>query len=187
MLIIKNRAFLALSDLDEPEIVKEQLEELSASATGAIEECREISYNLRPYQIKRFGLTKTLGAIFKRISEVTEIETTIEMDAIDNVFSAEAETNIYRVVQESVNNIIKHSAASAAELTVEKNGETVDISIRDDGRGFDKTAARSNGDTRGGFGLVGMAERIRILGGIYEIESQIGNGTEIKIKLRITK
>ena len=186
LLIIKNRAFLALSDLGEPEIVKEQLEELSASATEAIEECREISYNLRPYQIKRFGLTKTLEAIFKRISEVTEIETTIEIDAIDNVFSAEAETNIYRVVQESVNNIIKHSAASAAELTVEKNGETVDISIRDDGRGFDKNAAQTNDDSRGGFGLVGIAERVRMLGGSYEIESQVGNGTGIKIKLRIS-
>ncbi len=186
LLIIKNRAFLALSDLDEPEIVKEQLEELSASATEAIEECREISYNLRPYQIKRFGLTKTLEAIFKRISEVTEIETTIEIDAIDNVFSAEAETNIYRVVQESVNNIIKHSAASAAELTVEKNGETVDISIRDDGRGFEKNAAQTNDDSRGGFGLVGIAERVRMLGGSYEIESQVGNGTGIKIKLRIS-
>ncbi len=184
LLIIKNRAFLALSDLDEPEIVKEQLEELSESATGAIEECREISYNLRPYQIKRLGLTKTLEAIFRRISDVTEIETEIKLDAIDDVFSADAETNIYRIVQESVNNIMKHSAASKAELLIKKVGETVDISIKDNGRGFDKNIAKTNDNVRGGFGLVGIAERVRMLGGSYEIESLIGNGTNIKIKLQ---
>lgn len=185
LLIIKNRAFLALSDLDEPEIVKEQLEELSESAMGAIEECREISYNLRPYQISHFGLTKTLEAIFRRISEVTEIETTIEIDAIDDVFSAEAETNIYRVVQESVNNIIKHSNASTAQLIVKKSDTAVEVSIRDDGGGFDQTATQTNG-ARGGFGLVGMAERVRMLGGIYRIESRKGNGTKIEIRLEIS-
>lgn len=186
LLIIKNRAFLALSDLDEPENVREQLEELSESATGAIEECREISYNLRPYQINRFGLTKTLEAIFRRISEVTEIETTVELDSIDGVFSAESETNIYRIVQESVNNIIKHSAASEADFFIKRRGAEIDVLIQDDGRGFDKNQIDSNGGGRGGFGLVGMNERVRMLGGAYEIESQPGNGTSIKIKLIIS-
>jgi signal transduction histidine kinase len=150
LLIIKNRAFLALNDLNEPETVREQLEELSVSATGAIEECREISYNLRPYQIHRFGLTKTLEAIFRRISEVTPIETTIDMDSVDDVFSAEAETNIYRIVQESVNNIIKHSAATEADLFIKRRGAEIDILIQDNGRGFNTDTA--NGGGRGGFG-----------------------------------
>ena len=186
LLIIKNRAFLALSDLDEPETVREQLEELSESATGAIEECREISYNLRPYQINRFGLTKTLEAIFRRISEVTEIETTVEIDSIDDVFSAEAETNIYRIVQETVNNIIKHSAASEADFFIKRRGAEIDILIQDNGHGFDKDAVNSNGGARGGFGLIGMHERARMLGGVYEIESAPGRGTIIKIKLVIS-
>jgi ligand-binding sensor domain-containing protein/signal transduction histidine kinase len=183
LLIIKNRAFLALSDLDEPETVREQLEELSESAAGAIEECREISYNLRPYQISRFGLTKTLEAIFNRITEVTDIKTSIKIDSIDNLFSPEAETNIYRIVQESVNNIIKHSSASKAELNIERRGGSIEILIRDDGRGFDQSVAGTNGSGRGGFGLIGIAERARMLGGVYEIESQPGNGTRMKITL----
>jgi signal transduction histidine kinase/ligand-binding sensor domain-containing protein len=187
LLIIKNRAFLALTDLDEPETVREQLEELSESATGAIEECREISYNLRPYQINRFGLTKTLEAIFSRISEVTAIKTTIELDSIDNVFSAEAETNIYRVVQESVNNIIKHSEATSARFTLHRSGDVIEMIIQDDGRGFDKNGTPSNGEVRGGFGLVGMAERVRMLAGVYEIRSQVGSGTSINIKLPLAQ
>lgn len=183
LLIIKNRAFLALSDMDKPEAVREQLEELSDSATGAIEECREISYNLRPYQINRLGLTRTLEAIFRRISEVTEIETIIELDSIDKLFSSEAEINIYRIVQECVNNIIKHSNASEACFFIKRKGAEVDILIQDNGRGFDKNASASNGNGRGGFGLIGMNERARMLGGIYEIESKPDDGTSIRIKL----
>lgn len=186
LLIIKNRAFLALSDLYEPENVREQLEELSESATGAIEECREISYNLRPYQINRLGLTRTLKAIFRRISEVTEIETVIELDSIDKMFSPEEEINIYRIVQESVNNIIKHSGATEACFFIKCKGAEVDILIQDNGRGFDKNADKSNGNHRGGFGLIGMNERARMLGGSYEIESQPDDGTSIKIKLFIS-
>lgn len=186
LLIIKNRAFLALSELEEPEVVREQLEELSESATGAIEECREISYNLRPYQINRFGLTKTLKAIFRRISEVSKTETTINVDSIDDVFSGEAETNIYRVVQENVNNIIKHSHATEALFVIKRQGSSVEILIQDNGRGFDKNSVNANGSGRSGFGLIGITERVRMLGGDYHVESQPEQGTSIKIKLTIS-
>ncbi|HEX8249424.1 MAG TPA: two-component regulator propeller domain-containing protein [Pyrinomonadaceae bacterium] len=184
LLIIKNRAFLALSDLEEPENVKEQLEELSDSAANAIEECREISYNLRPFQIERFGLTKTLEAIFKRISEVSDtVVATTDVDSIDNLFAPEAETNIYRVVQESVNNIIKHSAATRAALAIKKRSDKVEISIRDNGRGFDAYSVNINENERGGFGLMGIAERVRMLGGSCEISSQPGTNIEISLPI----
>jgi signal transduction histidine kinase/ligand-binding sensor domain-containing protein len=183
LLIIKNRAFIALNELDEPDTVKEQLEELSDSAANAIEECREISYNLRPYQIERFGLTKTLEAIFRRISEVSAIETSTETESIDQLFTPEAENNIYRVVQESTNNIIKHSGATEASLTIKRTGETAEIRIHDNGRGFDRQQVAGNGSKRTGFGLVGMAERMRMLGAEYQIDSRPGNGTNIKISL----
>lgn len=183
LLVIKNRAVFALGDLTEPEIVKEQLEELSLSATGAIEECREISYNLRPYQIERFGLTKTLKAIFQRMSQVTEIETAIDMESLDGLFTADAETNIYRIVQENVNNIIKHSSATAAGLNTTVRGRAVTITIRDNGSGFDRRSIPTDPAKKGGFGLVGMAERVRMLGGVLHIDTEPGNGTTVKIEL----
>jgi len=114
LLIIKNRVALAQTDVDERETVEEQLSELSQSATAAIEQCREIAYNLRPYQISRFGLSKTLYGIFMRLNEVTPIKATAEIDEIDDLLSPEAESSVYRIVQETVNNIIKHSGASEA-------------------------------------------------------------------------
>lgn len=187
LLIIKNRALLALKDFDDREKVREQIEELSESTAEVIEECREISYNLRPYQIEHFGLTKTLEGIFRRISDVSECAAIIEIDLIDDLFSAQEQTNIYRVVQESVNNIIKHSEASEARLFIEKGDSAVEISIADNGRGFEPNGVKQNEDKRGGFGLVGIAERVRMLGGSYEIHSLPGRGTNIKIKLPLTE
>ncbi|HXF43688.1 MAG TPA: two-component regulator propeller domain-containing protein, partial [Pyrinomonadaceae bacterium] len=184
LLIIKNRAFLALSELESKETVKEQLEELSNSAAGAIEECREISYNLRPYQIDRFGLTRTLEAIFRRISEISDIKIEIKADSIDGIFSGEAETSIYRIVQESVNNIIKHSQARNAILSIKRSSDRVEIIIKDDGRGFAVNFSKDGKNSeRSGFGLIGMAERARMIGAIYSIDSHPDIGTVIRLRI----
>ena len=182
LLIIKNRVALAQTDIDEKETVEEQLSELSQSATAAIEECREIAYNLRPYQLSRFGLSKTLAGIFNRISEVTPIKTTSEIDDIDNFLSPEAEINVYRIVQECANNIIKHSAAAEALLAVKKSDNEIILLIEDDGRGF-VAGETSESSNSGGFGLIGISERVKMLGGTYKIESAIGSGTSIRIEL----
>ncbi len=181
LLIIKNRVALAQTDIDEKEVVEEQLSELSSSATAAIEECREIAYNLRPYQLSRFGLSKTLAGIFNRIGEVTTINAATEIDDIDDFLSPESEINVYRIVQESVNNIIKHSGASEALLVVKKSGDEIILLIEDNGRGFVPDAEPKS--KSGGFGLIGIAERVKMLHGTCEINSASGSGTSIRIKL----
>lgn len=184
LLIIKNRIALAQSDIDEKETVVEQLDELSHSATSAIEECREIAYNLRPYQISRFGLSKTLYGIFMRINEVTKIHATAEIDTIDDLLTDEAQINLYRVVQECVNNIIKHSQATEASLFINLEGDEITLLIQDNGRGFVQNENNSKDPKRGGFGLIGMAERVKMFDGSYTIDSALGQGTNIRIKLK---
>ena len=186
LLIIKNRIALAQSDIDERETVEEQLDELSQSAASAIEECREIAYNLRPYQISRFGLSKTLFGIFMRINEVTTIHATAEIDSIDELLTDEAQINIYRIVQECVNNIIKHSKATEAMLFIKSEADEITLLIQDNGRGFpvQKPVENPNEVKRGGFGLIGIAERVKMLGGNYTIDSTPENGTSIRIKLK---
>ncbi len=181
LLIIKNRIALAQSDIDEKETVEEQLGELSHTATSAIEECREIAYNLRPYQISRFGLSKTLYGIFMRINEVTETNAAAEIDNIDHCLTDESQINVYRIVQECVNNIIKHSRATEALLAIRRSDGEITLLIEDDGRGFAAQETRADGD--GGFGLVGIAERVKMLQGGCEIDSAAGRGTNIRINL----
>ena len=184
LLIIKNRVALAQNDSDQRQVVDEQLEELSHSATAAIEECREIAYNLRPYQISRFGLSKTLHAIFMRIDEVTAIQATTEIDPIDDLLTEEDQINVYRIVQECVNNIIKHSRAARASLRVKRENEGVALKIDDDGCGFVQQQPRANDGSRpSGFGLIGIAERVRLLRGSLEIKSGADKGTQISIKI----
>jgi signal transduction histidine kinase/ligand-binding sensor domain-containing protein len=184
LLIIKNRVALAHRGIDEKESVEEQLEELSHSATSAIEECREIAYNLRPFQLDRFGLSKTLAGIFMRIGEVTDIQATTEIDMIDDLLTDEAQVN--------VNNIIKHSQATEAMLVVKSKGHEITLIAQDNGRGFVKEpppsasvpaippAVADGAQTKhGGFGLIGIAERVKMLHGSLEIDSE--QGTRITI------
>ncbi|HYW71717.1 MAG TPA: two-component regulator propeller domain-containing protein [Pyrinomonadaceae bacterium] len=182
LLIIKNRIALAQSEIDEKETVEEQLGELSHSTVAAIEECREIAYNLRPYQISRFGLTRSLKGIFMRINEVTEIQAIVAIEPIDDLEET-AQINLYRIVQECVNNIIKHSQATRAALRITRNAREASILIEDDGQGFAPDAAAVENGHRGGFGLIGIAERVRILHGTYEIDSRPQGGTRIHIRI----
>ncbi|MGQ0735611.1 MAG: ATP-binding protein [Acidobacteriota bacterium] len=185
LLIIKNRIALAQADVADTDVLREHLDELSASASDAVDECREIAYNLRPVQLSRFGLGVTLRAIFMRIAEVTSIAASTDMDAIDDALPEDSQVNVYRIVQECVNNIIKHSRATEASLVVRRHDRRLTLVIRDNGVGFVKTgpstATGASAPALSGFGLIGVAERVRMLGGRLEIDS--GPGTTIKIAL----
>jgi signal transduction histidine kinase len=186
LLIIKNRSFLALDSFDDPETARAQVEEISDASAHAIEEVREIAYNLRPYKMERFGLTKTLQAMCQQAERTSGIRFSVELKNIDSLFPNEAELNLYRVVQESVNNILKHSRATEARLTIERDESEVRMKIEDNGQGFNATPqASANEPRRGGFGLIGMAERVRLLGGQYMLDSAPGQGTTIAVKLMI--
>ena len=186
LLIIKNRAVLALTSFPDPESTREQLEEISAGATQAVEEVREISHNLRPYQLDRFGLTKALKALCVQASKSSGIQITADVDVIDDIFPKEAESSIYRIVQEAVSNIIKHSLAVEAALLLRRADEAVLLNVHDNGQGFRSTTEANSAETRtAGFGLIGIAERVRMLGGTYNLESSASQGTTITIRFPV--
>jgi len=185
LLIIKNRAFLATSSMDDRGTAEEQLDEISSAATHAIEEVREIAHNLHPYKLERFGLTKTLEAILLQASRACGINFTSKIEAVDNLFPKQAETSIYRIVQESVNNIIKHSEATQANLTIRIEVGKMILRIKDNGRGIEPREETNGKSAGGGFGLVGMSERVRMLGGVFALESSTNNGTTIEVRLTI--
>jgi ligand-binding sensor domain-containing protein/signal transduction histidine kinase len=183
LLIIKNSALLGLHMLQPQDRGKEQLDDISTTAAQAIEEVREISYNLRPYQLDDLGLTKAIEFIIAKVAAASEIQFASQLDPIDKLFSPEAEINIYRIIQESLNNIIKHSGASQAKLVIARQAHKVDILIQDNGRGFSpEKAARAKGNG-GGFGLKGISERARMLEASYVIDSANGQGTRITLSL----
>ena len=177
LVVIKNRALLGMRKGDDRERVAKELDSISETATQAIEEVREITNNLRPQLLDRLGLTKAINAMLKKVSGVIEIES--EIDSIDNIFSDVQEISVYRIVQESVNNVIKHSNASVARVVIKAAANTLLITVEDDGTGFDFEAAKS----KSGFGLVGLKERTQLLNGEFSVDSKIGQGTKIKVKI----
>lgn len=176
--VIKNRAVLGITKGEDRERVAKELTRISESAANALEEVREITNNLRPQLLDRLGLTKALNSLIKQFADVIEIES--EIDVIDDIFDKNGEISIYRIVQESLNNVIKHSNASRVEVLIERGNAFVLIRIRDDGRGFDTENARP-----GGLGLVGIKERAEFLSGDFEVSSIIGEGTTVRIRIPV--
>ncbi len=180
--IISNRAAMGKNKKNEPESVFREFDEISKDALEALDEVQEITAKLHPRYLERLGLTKALKTMFVKITGVLEFN--YEIDAIDGVFPKDAEINVYRIVQESLNNIIKHSNAAEAEIKIKKFADRVLISIKDDGRGFDVSNVKPSGT---GLGIVGLKERTAIIGGTISINSSVGNGTEIRISLPVNK
>ena len=180
--MIKNSAVFGANTANDLSEAKEQLREISGASAQAISEVREIAYNLRPYLVDRLGLTKAIGELLEKIEDNSALEIVDELEDIDDLFEKEAEISIYRIIQESLNNILKHSEATKARVSIVETERSVKIEIADNGKGFDATSA-SETDKRGGFGLLGMSERVRMLGGTLAIESAVNKGAQIKIEL----
>jgi signal transduction histidine kinase len=175
--IIKNRALLSLGKSDDHDRALTQLEEISEAATQAIEEAKEIAYNPHPYQLDRLGLTTALESMIHQVADASGIAFTSELASLDGVLSREAEINLYRIVQESLNNIVKHSNATAASVILTLDVNLLNLVIRDNGRGF--VLLPSAGAKRG-WGLTGISERARLPGAIAEIHSEPECGTTVR-------
>lgn len=186
LLIIKNRALMGLNPQDSPGIMREQLDEISVISSQAIDEIREIAYNLQPYQMERIGLSRSIESMIKKVAISSGIAFSMEIDQLKGVLSRDAEINFYRIVQECINNIVKHANARKAEISIIRNNQNIQLSVKDNGKGFaiEQTSAASE-TGRPGFGLAGIAERVRILGGIYELQSTEGRGTTVSITIAI--
>jgi signal transduction histidine kinase len=183
LIIIKNHALFLLGQKRKQQSDEERLqtlEEINSEASLAIDETRTISYNLRPFQLDRLGLSKAIEALVRSASRATNIHFTTKIADIDTSFPEELRINFYRIVQEATNNIMKHSGAGEAEIRVEKTSHGISLSIRDNGMGF-ITDHKSAGVGKGGFGLTGIRERASLLGGILDIRSQPGAGTVLSI------
>ena len=164
-------------------LFRSQLEEISGISSQTLDEVREIAYALHPYQMERLGLTRAIQAMLRKVAASSDIIFATEIDNIDRLFPSESEINIYRIVQESVNNILKHSGARTAHISIKRQPRTVLITIADDGQGFSADTNVAFQASSGGFGLRGMAERARMLGGKQTIQSIPGAGTTLTIKL----
>ena len=148
---------------------------------GAIDEARRIQMNLRPSMLDDLGLLVTVGW-FCRQYETTYSEIRIDqrIKVEEHQVPDSLKTVIFRVLQEGLNNIAKHSRATKVLLSLRKKDRAIDLAIEDNGHGFDLSKIGSPGSTGHGFGLKSMQERTELSGGTFAIESTQGEGTTIR-------
>ena len=183
LIVIKNRALLG--SMAAGDGAKAQFDEISASATQSIDEVKQISYNLRPYHLDRLGLASSLEAMAEQVADASGIEIAVRIPPGVSTAAAvpkDQEINVYRIVQESLNNIVKHSGATHATIDIADRGSDLVITIADNGKGFDAKADRA-ATPGSGFGLAGVTERVGMLGGRHSVVSTPGQGTTVTIAL----
>jgi len=166
--------------VDKHKKAEDELRNVTDTIQDSINEIREISYDLHPHILERVGIEEAIDSMIGKISKSTDLQFDLILDKIDNIFDKKIEINIYRIIQEAVNNIIKHSNASEAKIEINKNRKYVNIIISDNGIGFNKKSILNENN---GLGLVGMKERVNLINGKYNLKSEQGRGTKIEIKI----
>lgn len=183
LMIMINRTDLKQPGARGDAAASERLSELRGFLKQTIQDVRDISYNLRPFLLEKIGLTKSLNAMAVSLAKTTSIRLDVELDEIDGILDRDVEVQIYRIIQECLNNVFKHSRASTTRCTVRKEPCCVMINVADDGCGLKVNSEDSNLESRSGFGLIGMADRVLLMNGDWNCESVPGKGTSIRIKI----
>jgi signal transduction histidine kinase len=163
-------------------------EDLDHAITGVgetLENVRRISRDLRPLQLDYYGIEKALRALAARINESSRVQVQVEFGQFNGALDKDAEVNIFRIVQEGLNNILRHADAETARVMLLPENGSLLLVIDDDGKGLPENPAEREHLLQMGFGLKGIAERVRILGGEMKMDSKSGSGTRLEIRIPV--
>jgi signal transduction histidine kinase len=155
-------------------------EELRELVVSTLQDVRRLAVELRPSALDDFGLVAALERLTASFTEQTGISVDFQTALADERLPEEVETALYRIIQESLTNVVKHARARRVSILLARKGGTVKAVVEDDGQGFDTA-----GQTGDGYGLVGMHERLALLGGRLEVESGRGGGTTIAAEVPV--
>ena len=158
------------------------LEDLRQQTNSVMEGVRRISQDLRPPTLDRLGLLPALEWLAANVSRGSGIEVKVQTRGAGRRLSSDVELLLFRIAQEALNNVWRHSGATRAEVAVEFEDNKARMTIRDNGKGFDLPDSVSDLTRHGKLGLAGMQERARLLGGSAAVESTPGKGTTISIE-----
>lgn len=165
----------------EPERVVPELDKLAILASRANHEVRTLLFELRPLVLETQGLLPTLQQYLERFEPGSSPQILLEGHDAIGPLTKRVQGTLFNIVQESVNNAIKHAQAQHVWIRIQKQGEDVLLTIQDDGKGFDLQSVKASYDQRGSFGLLSLEERARLVGGSAEIISAVGAGTTVRV------
>jgi two-component system sensor histidine kinase DegS len=185
LLVIANRAQSIVSlDNNGMKEVKESSEWIRDATLQTVEDVRRISLDLRPSILDDLGLIPALRWLVDRTNKESDVNARITVKGVKRKLTSQAESDIFRCVQEALNNIKHHSKAKEAVVTLEFTEQTVLITIQDNGQGFIPPRRFKKLVSAGKYGLVGMQGRINNLNGTLKIRSRPGEGTSLFIEAK---
>jgi signal transduction histidine kinase len=168
---------MKLAETEQP--LKALCEDASSHVDQAIENMRRLSRDLCPATIEALGITIALRRLAEDFDNASGIQVCADIDSLD-ALPLQSGILLYRIFQEGLNNIVKHSEAKSANISLKKNNGILFIEIRDDGKGLEFDGQKSTKFAFSkGFGLTTMRERVRTLGGSLEIRSSEKEGTRL--------
>ncbi len=156
----------------------EPLSKVESLLQRTVDEVHRLAVNLRPSELDDLGLVPALRLLCRDFGDRTGIAIDLETNVADKLGDKGMETAVYRMVQEGLCNVEKHSHATRTSIKLDERGPQVILIIKDNGLGFDSSEASNKG-----MGLISMQERASLLGGNVTVKSEKGRGTEIRIDI----
>lgn len=163
--------------------IRERATEATLLADQILDQVRELALDLRPPMLDDLGLGPTLRWYLKRYSTRLKIEAELTMVGLEARPIPEIETTLYRVIQEALTNTARHAAASKVCVQLTCDESSVVVVVEDNGQGFDMAEVLARAGQPNGMGLLGMRERVTLLGGHFEIEAQPAQGTRLTFRI----
>ncbi len=145
------------------------------------EEIRRISVDLRPILLDSLGLVSAVRWLVDRMNRESEINTKVSVIGRQRKLHSETEATLFRIVQEALNNVRRHSKATESVIILEFKPESIRLIIEDNGKGFDKKATLNDLVTRNQLGILSIEQRTKSINGVFTIQSRFGKGTSITI------
>jgi len=165
-------------NLDE---AAKSLESVMPLARGAVEEVRRISKNLRPSSLDDFGIVATISWLLQEFATLyVRIEIEEQIEILEDDIPDALKIVIYRILQEALNNVAKHSQASVVGFCLRKTDSVIELVVNDNGGGFEMEDILSGDPSGRGLGIIGMRERTELSGGSFSIETHKGLGTTVQ-------
>lgn len=162
-----------------------ELRKLKEQIREDLKDIRKIIYNLRPMTLDDLGLVPTVRRLVDELNERQKaVKISFNTINLNERLPSTIEVAMFRIIQEALNNVFKHSGSEHTDVVIQKNDKMVTIEIKDDGIGFDFNKEELGKDAEG-YGLLGMIERVDLIGGEIDIVSAKGQGTKIKVEISL--
>ena len=169
-----------------PRSLRKRVESTQELVSKAVETVHRFARELRPTMLDELGLIPTLQAFLKQFMEKTGIRARLKVFAAIEQSADTVRTGLFRVAQEALTNVARHAKASQVEVSIRLVDSVIRMEIKDDGQGFDNTG-KSSGKRKTRLGLLGMRERVEMMGGVFQVESAPGEPTTIRVEVPAEK